>query len=111
MKISSINTTEEVGVSHNSKIRKHVLISKGEIENITNFSQAVFPPGEIAYAHCHPDMTEVFFIESGHGTIKVDEKTILLEAGMCVTVEPNETHEIRNTGSIELVVTYFGVIT
>ena len=111
LKISSIDGTEETEVSHNTKIKKHVLISNGEIEHVTNFAEAVFPPGEIAYAHSHGDMTEVFFIKSGKGVMSVDEQSIPLEMGMCVTVEPNEIHEIRNTGSTAMVVMYFGIKT
>ena len=111
MKISSIDSTEELEVSHNSKIKKHVLVSNGEIDNITNFSKAVFPPGEIAYAHSHRDMTEIFFIESGKGVISVNENSIPLETGMCVTVEPNEIHELKNTGSADMAVMCFGIKT
>lgn len=111
MKISSIDSTEELEVSHNPKIKKHVLVSNGEIDNVTNYSKAVFPPGEIAHAHNHRDMTEVFFIVSGQGVISVNEKSIPLEAGMCVTVEPNEIHELKNTGSTDMVVMYFGIKT
>jgi mannose-6-phosphate isomerase-like protein (cupin superfamily) len=111
LKVSSIDSTEETEVSHNPKIKKHVLISNGEIEHITNFSEAVFPPGEIAHAHSHSDMTEVFFIKSGNGVMSVDAVSIPLEAGMCVTVKPNERHELNNTGSTEMVVMYFGIHT
>jgi mannose-6-phosphate isomerase-like protein (cupin superfamily) len=111
LKLSSIQTAEEKQVSHNPNIKKRALVTKGEIDHVTNFSEAVFPPGEVAPAHSHPDMTEVFFIKSGQGVISVNGKPIPLEAGMCVTVEPNETHELKNTGSGNLVVMYFGICT
>ncbi len=111
LKISSIDSTEEKTVSHNPKIKKHELVTNGEIENVTNYSEAVFPPGEIASAHSHSDMTEVFFIKSGKGIITVNGKPIPLNAGMCVTVEPNEIHELKNTGSTDMVVMYFGIRT
>lgn len=110
LKISSVKNTEEFGVSHNAKIRKHVLIGNDEVANVTNFSEAVFPPGEVAGAHCHSDMVEVFYIKSGKGVIVVDGKSIDLEEGMCVTVEVNETHELKNTGVANLTVMYFGII-
>lgn len=58
------------------------------------------------YDHMH----EVFYIERGFGVIRVDDKEMVLEPGVCVSVEPGETHEIENTGKEELVVNYFGVI-
>ena len=111
MKVSAINSTKEADVSHNPNIKKHVLVSKGEINHIENFSRAVFPPGEIAHAHSHSDMTEVFFVESGQGVILVNEKPFPLKAGVCVTVEPKEMHELRNTGATNLVILYFCIKT
>lgn len=109
MKIVAIDNTSEQAVSHNPKIKKHVLISNGEIKHITNFSEAFFPPGEIAYAHNHIDMTEVFFIKSGSGILIVDDKNILLTENMCITIEPGESHEIQNTGSKELIIMCLGI--
>jgi len=109
LKITSIDSTVKTEVSHNPKIKKHVLVANDEVVNVTNFSLAVFPPGEIACAHSHSDMTEIFWVESGQGVITVNAKSIPLEAGMCVTVEPEEKHEIKNTGSIDLVVLCFGI--
>ena len=109
MRLIELAHTATETVSHNPRIRKQVMIRWGEMEPLTNFSQAVFPPGEVANAHAHSDMTEVFFIESGSGEIAVDERVYPLSAGSCIVVEPGETHELRNTGSTDLVVTYFGL--
>ncbi|MEE9412087.1 MAG: cupin domain-containing protein [Methylococcales bacterium] len=109
MKISSLDQARQQEVSHNPIIKKRTLVKKGEIDHLTNFSEAIFPPGEIAYAHRHDDMTEVFFIQSGTGLINVDNQSIVLRQGMCITIEPNESHELKNTGTTNLVVMYFGV--
>ncbi len=111
MKVSSIESKAEREVSHNPKIKKHELLSKGEIDQVTIFSRAIFPPGETAGAHSHADMTEVFYVESGQGVISVNGKLITLKAGTCVVVEPNESHELKNTGSTDMVVIYFGIKT
>ncbi len=109
MRISALENTAETEVSHNPRIKKKVLISAGEIPYITNFSRAVFPAGEVAPGHSHRDMTEVFFVESGRGEICVNGNNVELRPGTCVTVEPTESHELRNTGTSDLVVLYFGV--
>ncbi len=85
------------------------MLTMGELGNITNFAQAVFPPGEIAYQHSHEAMEEVFFVESGRGEILIDGINYALEPGVCVVVNARETHEIRNTGDADLIVTYFGI--
>ena len=109
MRVVHSDDLTETEVSHNALLKKKVLVGKGEIENMVYFSRAVFPPGEIAGAHSHDDMTEVFFVESGEGQAEVDGRCINLPPGSCLTVEPNESHEIKNTGAEDLVLLYFGV--
>jgi mannose-6-phosphate isomerase-like protein (cupin superfamily) len=55
-------------------------------------------------------MYEIFFVESGEGTMQIDNTTLPLTPGTCIAVEPGETHEVRNTGSGDLVLTYFGLL-
>ena len=111
MKVSSIDSTAEKEVSHNPKIKKYQLLSKGEINNINMFSRAIFPPGEKADAHSHADMIEVFYVESGQGMMRIEDRTVSLMAGTCVVAEPNESHELENTGLTDMVVLYFGIRT
>jgi len=81
----------------------------GDLPHLTNFSQARFAPGQVAAAHTHQDMCEVFFVESGMGEIRIDGTAYPLVAGSCVAVEPGEVHEVVNSGPTELVLTYFGL--
>ncbi len=54
-------------------------------------------------------MSEVFFVESGSGVIRIDDQEYPLQPGTCIAVEPGEVHEITNNSSIDLVLTYFGL--
>ncbi len=109
MKVVSLAELPQHPVSHNPKIEKQVMIERGELDPITHFSQAIFPPGEIAYAHAHRDMAEVFFVRSGQGIIRINRFEYQLLPGSCILVEPNEVHEIQNTSQDALVLVYFGV--
>lgn len=109
MKRIALNELPEESVSHNPAIKKKVMLRLGDLPHLTNFSQARFAPGQIAAAHAHSDMCEVFFVESGQGEICIDGTTYPLTPGVCVAVEREEMHEVRNTGSAELVLTYFGL--
>lgn len=109
MKRVSLAELSTEGVSHDPQIRKQVLLRRGDLPHVPTFSRAVFLPGQTARAHRHEDMFEVFLVESGAGVIAVDGEELGLEAGVCVLVEPGEEHEVRNTGSAELVLCYFGV--
>ena len=109
MKLTSLRDIPEQAVSHNPDIHKKVMLKWGDLPHLTNFSQARFSPGQIAPSHAHSDMCEVFFVESGSGIICINKKDYPLEPGVCVAVDLGEFHEIRNNGSTELVLTYFGL--
>lgn len=111
MKHTALSQIPEEPVSHNPAIKKKVMLRLGDLPHLTNFSQARFAPGHVAAAHAHQDMCEVFFVESGTGVIQIDQQEYGLAPGVCIAVEPGETHEVRNTGNDELVLTYFGLRT
>ena len=109
MKRVTLADVPEEGVSHDPEIRKRVLLRRGDVPRLTNFSRATFLPGQAARAHSHPNMSEVFFVERGAGVIRVDGAEQALAPGVCVAVSPGEEHEVSNTGGGELVLLYFGV--
>ncbi len=109
MKLLRLDDIAEEAVSHNPGVKKRVMLRKGEVPHLTAFAQAVIPPGEIAGAHAHDDMSEVFFVESGAGIIRVDGKEYRLEKGTCVAALPGETHELVNSGDEDLIIIYFGI--
>ncbi len=110
MKRIEIDKLPELGVSHNGRIRKREMVADGEVGPITTYSRAVFPPGEKAPAHFHNDMAEIFTAESGYGEIRIDDVAYVFSTGTTIVVEPGDIHEIVNTGSTDLVVTYLGVL-
>lgn len=109
MKHLSLNNIPPEGVSHNPNIRKQVMLRNGDLPHLTNFSQARFAPGQIAPGHSHDNMSEVFFVESGSGSITIDGQVYPLEPGTCIAVDVGEVHEIANSTDSELVLTYFGL--
>lgn len=111
MKIASLNDIAVEGVSHDPSIKKQVMLRYGELPALTTFAQAVFEPGQATTAHAHADMYEVFFVVSGSGVIRVNDKQFALQVGSCVVAEPGEQHQLINTGLQQLLVLYFGVET
>jgi quercetin dioxygenase-like cupin family protein len=109
MKLTSLSDLPIEFVSHNPQISKRVMLRSSDLPHLTNFSQARLAPGQVAPGHSHPDMHEVFFVEAGVGTMQVDQQMIALAPGVCIAVEPGETHEVISTGNSDLVLTYFGI--
>ena len=109
MKISSLEKIKEVASSHSPKIKERVLIEKGGVPHLAFFSQAAFKPGQIASEDKHEDIWEVYLVEAGTGLVKINGKVNQLKNGDCVVIEPNEAHEFINTGSEDLILTYFGI--
>jgi quercetin dioxygenase-like cupin family protein len=109
MKLISLAELPNLPVSHNPAIKKKVMLKVGDLPHLTNFSQATFAPGQVAQAHSHQDMCEVFFVEAGEGIIRIDGQAYPLKKGSCVAVEPGEVHEIVNSSSMDLILTYFGL--
>ena len=112
MKIVSLIDLPDEPVSHNPEIKKRVLLKGEDFPTcITTFAQARFKAGQSAGAHAHDHMYEVFLVEQGEGLIRVEGEELQVTAGTCAVVEPGETHDIINSGSVDLVVTYFGMKT
>lgn len=109
MIIRHLDELPALPVSHNPHIFKKVFLPQGEIPNVCQFAQATLASGDVVNGHLHPDMWEVFLVVSGNGNMTICGKNINLNPGTSVTVEPNESHKLENTGSSPLVLTYFGI--
>ncbi|KAK3828425.1 MAG: cupin domain-containing protein [Benniella sp.] len=110
MKLSRFESLPVAYVSHDLTVEKRVMLKHGEVPHVSQLAIATLKPNEVASNHKHDDMTETFCFQSGTGEMEVDGVIHVVEAGTTVTVHPNEEHEIRNTGSENLVVLYFGII-
>ena len=110
MKKVSLHELPREGVSHDPQILKQVMLRRGEAPHLASFSRATLQPGQTAHAHQHHDMFEVFFVESGVGSITVSGVEHQLVQGVCLMVEPGELHEITNGGTADLVLLYFGIL-
>lgn len=111
MKLISLKNLPLEPVSHNPEIKKQVIIKKGQIPSITQIARAVFKPNQVAPAHTHQDMYEVFIVEKGSGKAILDGEEIKLGKGMVLTVEQGESHEIINNSQESLIVLTIGIKT
>jgi quercetin dioxygenase-like cupin family protein len=96
MDVSTLTNLPFESVSHSPDIKKQVFLRHGGLGPITQFARAVFQPGDVAPGHSHQDMGEIFYVLSGTLTITVDGTTTTHGPGTCLTLQPNEDHELSN---------------
>ena len=109
MKIVSLDSIPEITTSHNKAGKKKVFIENNLIPHITQYARIVFDPSEIVEEHSHSDMYEIMYVEEGAGIFKIDGIEHAVKKGDCVTIEPNEKHEVRVTGENPLVLFVTGI--
>ncbi|MBP7832669.1 MAG: cupin domain-containing protein [Candidatus Levybacteria bacterium] len=109
MKIVNLQNLSEVPTSHAGAGLKKVLVSPGEVPNLHQFGRVVFKPGEIAKEHKHDEFSEIMYVESGTGTMRINRKDYKIHKGDCVSVEVGELHEVENNGRDPLILLFFGV--
>jgi mannose-6-phosphate isomerase-like protein (cupin superfamily) len=61
-----------------------------------------FQPGEQLGAHYHNEVEETFYFTGGSGVIVVDGLEHEIAPGHAFRLDPGETHNIVNTGSVPL---------
>ncbi|KAF9157186.1 hypothetical protein DFQ27_002860 [Actinomortierella ambigua] len=110
MRITQVDSLPVQYVSHDSNVEKRVFLKYGEVPHLSQFATATLKPGEQATLHHHDDMTETFHFLSGKAEVEVDGKVHLATAGTTVTVFPKEAHEIRNNGTEDVIMVYFGIV-
>lgn len=95
-------------LSH-GKIEKKVMLKKGDVSNLMMFNWAKIKPGEYVESHKHDNMYEIFYGLSGKLRCVVDKKTINLEKGDCLVVNPNEAHAFNNPSKKDAVFLCYGI--
>jgi len=109
MKLLNLKDIPLQSNSHNERISKRVWLANHEFGNVTQLAQSVFPPGDKVMKHSHPDMDDVFVVQSGRGLITIDGITHDIKPGTCTVVEPGEYNELENIEEEDLVLIHFGI--
>ena len=107
MKKINSKTLTEVGVTHNPKIKKQVMIASGEFDNILTFGRAIFQPNQSSSPHTHKDVNEIFFILSGKGLFHTENNTITVEKDDYISIPAGEKHWQSNPYKEPLELLYF----
>ncbi len=109
MKLVNLHEVEPEGISHDARIMKRVLLGESDLPGSVRLSHALFKPGQKAVMHSHAGLYEVFYLLNGSGHIIVDGVSHVLEQGSCIRIDPDEQHELINSGDVDMAVLYFGL--
>lgn len=67
------------------------------------------PVGKTHKAHSHETMEEIFYFTSGEGQVKINDEIEDVEAGDRIIVPAKAVHQVKNTGSTELLYIGLGI--
>ncbi len=68
-------------------------------------AKLIIPPGSSIGAHEHTGEDEIFIVHAGTGTVTDNGVESTVEAGDAILTGNGATHAIKNTGTIDLVIT------
>jgi mannose-6-phosphate isomerase-like protein (cupin superfamily) len=68
------------------------------------FGMYCLEPGQVNPLHKHPHSSEICYFVQGTGEVVIGEATAVVQPGVCVHVPATVVHEIRNTGSEQMLV-------
>lgn len=92
--------------------RRHISLALGGKKDVGpwggghpfDLEQTRIPPGKTNWPyHAHAAQWELYVILSGHGELRTPEGRHPLSPGDCFMSPPGEAHQIRNTGTEDLV--------
>ena len=105
MKVARFKNIDYLPASHedkeNPQVLKKVLLTHEDLilGRVQMVNWAKLPVGNKFRAHYHEDMEEIFIIMDGLVKVKVNAQEAELAKGDVVVIEPQEVHEMENTGS------------
>lgn len=84
---------------------KKVLVSHSDVDPksklmMVNYARVLV--GKVHPAHTHKTLEEIFYFLQGEGEVTLNGKSNLVKSGDRIIVPAGVSHEIRNTGKIEL---------
>jgi len=90
-------------ITKDTSVIREILAPKGSDISRQSLAEATLPPGASTVAHSHPDTEEIYYILVGDGLMAIEAERRAVGRGDAVGILPGQMHQIRNTGSADLV--------
>lgn len=95
-----LNTLEEVIQFNPEAYVKRPIFNTETLQ----FGMYCLEPGQINPLHQHPQTSEICYFVQGTGEVVIGDKVASVQPGVSVHVPETVRHEIRNTGSEQMLV-------
>lgn len=102
MFIRNLNDCPEFIAGDNCRLREILHPDKADLALRYSFARAVVAPGQTTWLHAL-SASEVYYILSGSGIMRIDEETAAVSSGDTVYIPPGAKQQITNSGSGDLV--------
>ena len=88
--------------------KKRVILHKNQTQtNLTQLAKGYLNDKESVENHLHPTMEEFFFILSGKGLFKLENKSFNVSQNDIIRVPANCSHSVKATSDLEFL--YWGI--
>lgn len=102
MFIRNRDDCEEFIAGDNCRLREILHPDKADLALRYSLAHAVVAPGQTTWLHAL-GTSEVYFILSGTGTMRINEETATVRPGDTVYIPPDARQQITGTGTEDLV--------
>lgn len=96
----SFKTLAEVAQFNSEAYVKRQIFNTAALQ----FGTYCFEPGQVNPLHKHPQSSEICYFVQGKGEVVIGEAVTAVQPGVCVHIPEAVSHEIRNTGSEQMLV-------
>jgi len=98
MKHKNINGLEFSERKFHDKVvyKKNIVFDEKDLASGAKFQIITFKPGNSVKAHYHKKTKEIFYIEDGEGTLKLNNEEFRCRKGDIFLCEPGDRHEVIN---------------
>jgi len=102
MDVVNRNTVKAFATKDSSIIREILAPQNSDTER-QSLAEATLQPGAQTEAHSHPNTEELYYLLQGEALMAVEQEQRRVGAGDAIVIPPGRRHQIRNTGTTDLV--------
>ena len=90
-------------VTKDTSIIREILAPRNSCIAKQSLAEATLAPGAMTQAHYHPITEEIYYILEGSGSIRIEGEERRVGIGDGIAIPPGLRHQIKTTGSSDLV--------